>query len=186
MREALRQDLIRVLRKCDSVFGSVAAEWIEVAADLQSLHRSGHPEHFTASALPVSAAGAEVCLVYHRKMGRWVQPGGHFEPGDVTVAGAAAREMEEETGISGTPGPAPVGLSRHPAPCRPGAWHLDVQMVVIADEVEPVKSEESEAVAWFPVGRLPEPLASGVETLVARAVARVSRTGFPGSAPPVV
>lgn len=180
MRE-LQRDLVRALRRCADEFASMADDWLDVATDLAALDRSGEPEHFTASALPISADAREVCLVHHRKMGKWVQPGGHFEEWDRLVAEAAAREMEEETGLSGAVDPVPVGLSRHPAPCRAGAWHLDLQLVAVADGSEPVVSDESVAVAWFPVGGLPAPLAPGVEDLVARAVARVRRSGFRGS-----
>lgn len=173
----LQQDVVQTLEICSGDLSSVAAVWRDIAADLQALDRSGEPEHFTASALPISPDAARVCLVHHRRMGRWVQPGGHFEPGDSSVVAAAAREMAEETGLSAPVDPIPIGLSRHPAPCRSGAWHLDLQMLAVTAEQIPVVSDESEAVAWFPVGRLPQPLAHGVEELVARAAARLSRSG---------
>jgi 8-oxo-dGTP pyrophosphatase MutT (NUDIX family) len=184
VRDSLHEDLVVVLGRCPAELSTTAREWLAVASDIRSLDRTGEPAHFTASALPISADATKVCLVHHRKMGKWVQPGGHFEEGDATVAGAAAREMEEETGLSGRIDPVPIGLSRHPAPCRPDAWHLDVQLVVVAAEAIPLTSDESEDVAWFPVDRLPQPLAPGVEVLVARARVRVSRNGPRGSASP--
>src|SRR5437870_54341 len=53
--------------------------------------------HFTASALVLDAAGARACLVLHRKLGLWLQPGGDVEQDDGTLAAAALREVREET-----------------------------------------------------------------------------------------
>ena len=40
-------------------------------------------------------------LTLHRKVGRWLQLGGHCEPADTTLAGAALREATEESGLPG-------------------------------------------------------------------------------------
>ena len=53
--------------------------------------------HVTAGALLVR--GTEILLVEHRAYGIVLQPRGHLEPADVTLAGAAERELAEETGI---------------------------------------------------------------------------------------
>jgi 8-oxo-dGTP pyrophosphatase MutT (NUDIX family) len=102
--------------------------------------------------LVIDPARERVLLTLHRKLGMWLQMGGHCEPGDVTLAGAALREAREESGIAEgltlLPG-GPVTLDRHriPAPCH---WHLDVQYGVLAppDAVEAI-SEESLDLRWF-------------------------------------
>ncbi|MCB9796145.1 MAG: NUDIX hydrolase [Alphaproteobacteria bacterium] len=65
----------------------------------------GHflPGHFTASAFIVSPERDGLLLIHHRKLGKWLQPGGHFDPGDVNALSAARREMQEETGLVGLP-----------------------------------------------------------------------------------
>ncbi|NLT54508.1 MAG: NUDIX domain-containing protein [Actinomycetales bacterium] len=135
------------------------------------LTRDCAPAHVTASAAVLSPDGASTCLVLHRRLGQWVQPGGHLEPEDPSLATAAAREVREETGLSATARPDPVALSRHRAPCRPGTvdWHLDVQHLVVAEPARPRLSEESSAVSWWPLDSLPAPLAPGVAGLIARA-----------------
>ena len=79
------------------------------------LTREAAPAHVTASAIVVSTEASHTCLVLHNKMRRWVQPGGHLESGDLTLAGAAARVALEETGLRGLVLPEPVVLSRHGA-----------------------------------------------------------------------
>ncbi|GAB6901448.1 NUDIX hydrolase [Kineosporia succinea] len=135
------------------------------------LRREQAPAHLTASAAVLSPDGSQTCLVFHHKMQLWVQPGGHFDAGDTSGAQAAAREVVEETGLSGRVLGAPVLLSRHPAPCAPGIvdYHLDLQYLMITDVVDPTPSDESPQVRWWPVGELPGDLASGVPELVRRA-----------------
>jgi len=164
------------------------------------LTRHAAPSHVTASAVVLSPDGLLTCLVLHGRLGLWVQPGGHLEPEDMTLPLAAAREVEEETGLSGELLPDVVALSRHRAPCRPGVvdWHLDVQHVLVAaggpgilgvSDGGPVftagplayVSPESRQVAWWPVGELPPALAPGVAPLVGRAAARLAERQGAGS-----
>lgn len=162
----------------------VRRAWEALAADAGLLTRQGDPAHFTASALPITPDGSAVCLVLHRRIGLWVQPGGHFEAEDTTVTAAARREMEEETGLVGEIDVAPVLLSRHTAPCRADAWHLDIQMLAVTPRTPARVSEESLAAAWFQVDELPEDVASGVDRLVGAARQRLSRIGSPARPQP--
>jgi len=136
------------------------------------LTRQQAPAHLTASAAVLSPDARYTCLVMHHKLGLWVQPGGHFEPGDESAAAAAGREVLEETGLSGRVMPVPAQLSRHPAPCAPGVvdWHLDIQHILVAERTTPRASDETPEVAWWPVQELPVDMAGGVQQLVDRAV----------------
>ena len=147
------------------------------------LTRESLVAHVTASAVVLSTDGTRTCLVLHGRFGIWVQPGGHVEPGDDTIAQAAAREVLEETGLAGTVLP-DVMLSRHLAPCRPGVdYHLDVRFVVVADPVAPVVSSESKDVRWWPVDALPDGMGADVADSVAFAVAAHARRGEPPTGP---
>lgn len=53
--------------------------------------------HMTAGALLVR--DDEILLVEYRAYGIVLQPGGHLEPTDTTLLGAAIRELVEETGV---------------------------------------------------------------------------------------
>ncbi|WP_181768695.1 NUDIX hydrolase [Streptomyces albidus (ex Kaewkla and Franco 2022)] len=105
--------------------------------------------HITASALVIDPAGARVLLTLHRKLHKWLQMGGHCEPEDASLADAALREAEEESGIEGLtllPG-GPLRLDRHLTPC---AWHLDVQYAALAPEgAQEQVSEESLDLRWY-------------------------------------
>ena len=103
--------------------------------------------HFTASALVVDHARTRTALVHHRKLGIWVQPGGHLDPADPSYEDAALREVREETGLSGTvEGPRPLQLDVHLIP-EPRHLHLDVRFLVVADG-DLVPSDESHEVRW--------------------------------------
>ncbi|GIJ77952.1 8-oxo-dGTP pyrophosphatase MutT, NUDIX family [Micromonospora phaseoli] len=137
-------------------------------------HRVGH---VTASALVFDATGSRVLLCLHGKFHRWVQLGGHCEPGDRTLAGAALREATEESGIADLRiDPVPIDVDVHAVGCQGGSLHYDVRFAVFAPAgaVEQV-SAESEALGWFPPDQLPHPLAGGTAQLVAPGLAALRR-----------
>lgn len=61
--------------------------------------RTCRPGHLTGSAWVVSADGERHLLLHHRKLSKWLQPGGHAD-GQTDLADVARREVEEETGLS--------------------------------------------------------------------------------------
>jgi 8-oxo-dGTP pyrophosphatase MutT (NUDIX family) len=148
-----------------------------LAAGPVALAREHRVGHVTASALILDPTGERVLLCLHGKFHKWVQLGGHCEPGDRTLAGAALREATEESGIDGLViDPAPIDVDIHPVACQGGSLHHDVRFAVFAPAgaVEQV-SDESEALGWFPPDRLPEPLAGSTARLVAPALAALHR-----------
>ena len=176
----LTEDAVRLLRGWAAPDPGQAelreAFLIHLATVPDAIWRIGRPDHLTASALVLSADRRRVLLDLHGKVGRWLQFGGHLEPGDASVADAALREAHEESGVAGLrllPG-GPARLDRHPAPCSPGSAreHLDVQFVAVAPlDAVPTASSESITVAWWDVDGLPD-TDDSVRRLVAAALAR--------------
>ena len=106
--------------------------------------------HVTASAIVVSDAGDKVALHLHKRLGMWLQPGGHIDAGE-TPAQGALREAEEETGLpvrheDGTG--LFVHVDVHAGP--KGHTHHDLRYVVRAPEVpmNPAEGESPDA-RWF-------------------------------------
>jgi len=128
-----------------------------IGAHRDCLLRTCVPGHLTGSAWILSPDHASVLLVHHRKLGRWLQPGGHAD-GDADLFQVAIREAQEETGLrsfttrpGGDP-PAPLDLDIHEIPAHGGEpphLHLDVRFLLVAAPGEiPQASEESTAVRW--------------------------------------
>jgi 8-oxo-dGTP pyrophosphatase MutT (NUDIX family) len=124
------------------------------AAELNRLERpydeDADPVHVTGSAFVVSTRG--IVLHLHKRMGLWLQPGGHIDPGE-SPADAALREAVEETGLvrlhHPPDGPRLVHVDAHDGPR--GHFHLDVRYVFEAPaDAEPKPPPgESPDCRWF-------------------------------------
>lgn len=130
-----------------------------LAARPDACERSCAAGHITASALVLDATGEQALLTLHPRVGRWLQLGGHCEPTDTTLAGAALREATEESGIRGLRiEPRPIHLDVHPITCSLGVptRHFDVRFLVRAPVgAKPVRSAESVDLQWWPLDALP-------------------------------
>jgi len=123
--------------------------------------RSCGAGHVTGSAWVVSRDRSHVLLLRHRKLGAWLQPGGHAD-GDPDPAAVARREAIEECGLEslalvewwrdGSPSVLPFDVDVHTIPARgeePAHLHLDLRFLFVADRGEPLRaSGESEDLRW--------------------------------------
>lgn len=128
-----------------------------VAQHDDSLDRSCHEGHLTGSALVVDPGGERVVMLHHRKLRRWLQPGGHCD-GDANLAAVALREAREETGLDGLRvHPVAIDLDVHEVdpPADGPHLHLDARFLVVArSDVDPPGNDESTDIRWVPVGEL--------------------------------
>jgi 8-oxo-dGTP pyrophosphatase MutT (NUDIX family) len=147
-----------------------------LAARPDACRRSCVPGHITASALVLDASGTRVLLTLHPRVGTWLQLGGHCEDTDRTLVGAALREAAEESGIEGLViEPSPVHVDVHPITCSLGVptRHFDVRFLVRAPVgAQPVRSDESLDLRWWPLTALPEDPtgAARLEAMLAAAI----------------
>lgn len=116
--------------------------------------------HLTASAFIVDANVEHILLLLHKKLGKWLQPGGHGEPGEIDPLKVALREAHEETSLSGLVlapnAPSPFDLDVHEIPARPDApahEHLDIRYLLTFEKgsIPKLDPNESHAWAWVPL-----------------------------------
>lgn len=161
----LRADAERLLRDWqapdDAVDRTRLAYLEHLGQHPDPMSRDGVPDHFTSGGFVFDPDLSHVALVLHSKARLWLQPGGHFESQDSTVAGAALREIREETGLIVDPASVRlVDLHHHQLSAAFGRCrsHLDLRVAGVLDESAPVVlSEESDAVRWCAVDDLPSP-----------------------------
>lgn len=105
--------------------------------------------HVTGSSIVTGPRGT--VLHFHKRLHRWLQPGGHVDTGEAPWE-AALRESIEETGLAvrhaGGGPPQLVHLDVHPA--ARGHVHLDLRYLMEAPDAEPAAPPgESQQVRWF-------------------------------------
>lgn len=114
------------------------------------------PGHFTASAFIVHAPTQRVLLHHHRRLNRWLQMGGHIDPGE-SVEQAAMRESREESGLEDLrlePGILDVDVHHIPAgKGEPPHAHFDVRFMVLTRTPDAIRFDPNESVdlAWFTI-----------------------------------
>jgi 8-oxo-dGTP pyrophosphatase MutT (NUDIX family) len=178
----LHADAVRVLsqwRPGDAGQDALRREFLAHLAEHEDgMWRECVPGHLTASTAVLDASGERVLLTLHPKAKLWLQLGGHCEPGDTSLAGAALREASEESGIAGLRLlPGPVRVDRHRVWCHGGSYHLDVQYTAVAPPgAQETISEESDDLRWFPLDAIPDPADDVLRRLV-----RASGTAFAGA-----
>jgi len=115
--------------------------------------------HITASAWIVDEMGGSALLVHHKKLHKWLQPGGHAD-GDENVISVAMKEAQEETGLKSLCFlhanifdvdihliPQHKTINTH--------FHYDIRFVFTADSNETlVVSDESNSLQWFPLDEI--------------------------------
>lgn len=113
--------------------------------------------HFTGSAWIVSPDMSSILMTHHKKLGKWIQLGGHAD-GENDLLKVALREAKEESGIQQFKilSEKIFDLDIHEIPkhnFEPGHLHYDIRFLL---EVDPtgeavIISDESHDVTWIPL-----------------------------------
>lgn len=115
------------------------------------------PGHFTASAFVLDPTSSRVLLILHGKLGLWLQPGGHVEPGDRDLQAAARRELLEEAALDDVELLDPrrplfdVDVHRIPPNPRkgePAHEHFDLRVLLWARSTVVVAGSDARDVRW--------------------------------------
>ena len=117
------------------------------------LDQESDPIHVTGSGIVVGPRG--VVLLEHKRLGIWLQPGGHIDPGE-TPWDAALRESREETGLAvsfagpldAAGVPELIHVDVHEG--GRGHTHLDLRYLIDGGDGDPDPPEgESQQIDWF-------------------------------------
>jgi 8-oxo-dGTP pyrophosphatase MutT (NUDIX family) len=135
---------------------------LELAKSPGALERTHFvPGHFTVSAFVLSPERDAVLLIFHKKLSRWLQPGGHVEATDADPCETARREILEEVGVGdlelATPRGAVFDIDVHPIPARPqepAHEHFDLRFLFVARSREFAETSEVADAKWVLVRTL--------------------------------
>lgn len=138
----------------------VATRFIEfLSANPDCFERSLQRGHVTGSAWLVDASGSHVLLTHHKKLGMWIQLGGHAD-GDSDILRVALREAREESGLSSIEQISPkiFDIDVHQIPGRPDEpehlhWDIRYALRATGDE-ECVPTDETHELRWVEIANL--------------------------------
>jgi 8-oxo-dGTP pyrophosphatase MutT (NUDIX family) len=145
------------------------------------------PLHATGSALVVHPPTRRVLLRWHTKMGRWLQVGGHGDPGEDDPWEIARREAAEESGLPDLapldpgPGRAPVHIVVVPvraSGAEPAHEHADLRYLLVTARPDATISESPGApVRWVALDEVAAAVDDNLGESARRVAAHLSRYG---------
>ena len=145
-------------------------QFLENNADDSRIDRANFEGHLTASAFLISQEMDRLLMIFHKRLGRWLQPGGHVDMSDANLVAAAKREAHEETGVPMeslklfpiNPGYSiPMDIDSHWIPSsekrgEPGHFHHDIRYLFLinADTALSPSQKEVTDINWFPLDHI--------------------------------
>lgn len=124
-----------------------------------SLSRERTAGHFTASAWVVNQHTDSALLLFHRKLEKWLQPGGHADD-NADLYEVAKKELAEETGLHTFHSPTSqiFDIDIHQIPAHktvPEHLHYDIRFIFVADDRSPITfNHESIDLKWIPFHKI--------------------------------
>jgi 8-oxo-dGTP pyrophosphatase MutT (NUDIX family) len=180
-REQLRTEL-RLYEPCDAIEAGHLRAIVDLLALGSSVLGRSHfaPGHITAGCFILDEEGGSVLLHHHRRLDRWLQMGGHLEPGETAVA-AALREGAEESGLPDLTlvVDSIFDLDVHPIPAgkgEPDHQHFDVRYLARTRKPSAIAISPSESIRldWIPLDRAEELMNEEASSRVIRKIRSLS------------
>jgi 8-oxo-dGTP pyrophosphatase MutT (NUDIX family) len=114
--------------------------------------------HITASAFIFDIENNKILLLHHKKLNKWLQPGGHCD-GDKDTLSVAIKEVFEETGLMIKNQAQPIfDLDIHMIPENKGIpehEHFDVRYLLLADSKIPlIQNHETNQLKWVDLSEM--------------------------------
>jgi 8-oxo-dGTP pyrophosphatase MutT (NUDIX family) len=141
--------------------------------------QSFEPGHITASCFIVDTSGTRLLLHHHRRLNRWLQMGGHVDPGEC-AADAALREGREESGLRvlALVVETPIDLDVHAIPAgkgEPPHNHYDVRYLARTGSPEAITLDpgESNDLKWVDLAHAAELMDENGSRRVIRKIERL-------------
>jgi len=177
-----RQEILKLIaafRPDDEKENKIRERFLSLLSESRDVTaRDSWPGHITSSAIILDDSFERILLINHKKLGRWLQPGGHIED-DCSLQEAAMREVYEETGIrSLTPlleGIFDLDIHQIPASvAHPEHYHYDVRFLYVTGNGEMPVHDPGETLGaeWFSVEKI---IADGFDESFLRVVEKIRK-----------
>lgn len=130
--------------------------FLELLQHEDCFYRSHLRGHITGSAWIVNQDKNHTLLIHHKKLNKWLQPGGHAD-GEENILKVAYKEAKEETGLFNLQ---PLhneifDIDIHTIPARGTVMaheHFDIRYIFVSDDSDIVKiNHESTNAVWCPL-----------------------------------
>ncbi len=134
------------------------------------IDRTNFDGHLTASAFLISREMDRLLMIFHKRLARWLQPGGHVDTSDTNLVTAAMREAHEETGVPleslqlfpiNAGDSIPMDIDSHWIPAsekrgEPGHFHHDVRFLFLVNSETALAPSQKEVtdIDWFPLDQV--------------------------------
>jgi 8-oxo-dGTP pyrophosphatase MutT (NUDIX family) len=125
----------------------------------KAFKRNSLEAHFTASALIINTSTKELLLLHHKKLNKWLQPGGHAD-GETNLEKVARKEVYEETGLNNlklaSNGVYDIDIHHIPeSKGIPEHYHYDVRFAYFCNRKEKTKiNSESNDFQWIKINEV--------------------------------